>query len=525
MVFRIMTRRLRSPLTRRALINQTDYIPTPTRIVRFYAAADAGVDHDQYPYFDVFDPLEGDTSYARTANIHTRIEFQGTHNAALISTDAVITGLTTPAGIAFHPITGQGYLLESLTDALYKFNKTTGVVTERVGDAHQFGFRITRPRDLTFSPDGTLYMNSSGDGVYRLNLTTGVASRITEGFRGGIAGLSNGGIAYKDGIIYNSAYNHLFLYPQRIGYRPVLSHNLQKTFTAIEFSDDGFLYGISASDAALYKIDIVTGSVERANLAQEFGYGERSPTGFAFDTSGTAYMTGLTRTHISTIPELDVGFAQRVNENAENFSYDVNYRPSDFTYRKRDGTLKTVHIGVRRDSEPESTAITEFILPDIGIDEISYWGTSDSDFLPDDFEDDVLAPDKGISLFILGDGELQRITTESPAYIYRNVVADENYPAHSQIQTNFIDIDFIQHFRDGARTQLIWGVYDQLRDIIRNPPRGWQRSIPQTTQQIIYVDAVVYRETGIIISASNIQVYSRPAGLTGFGSGFGDGFE
>ena len=84
------------------------------------------------------------------------------------------SAITAPAGLAWD---GRNlYMVDDATDALYRVNRTTGRATRVRSSTTQFGASITNPRGLAW--DGTsLYMITS-TALYTVNKRTGVATRF-----------------------------------------------------------------------------------------------------------------------------------------------------------------------------------------------------------------------------------------------------------------------------------------------------------------------------------------------------------
>ena len=65
-----------------------------------------------------------------------------------------------PSAIAIHPLTGHIYILASVGKAIVVMDRDGEMIRVEKLDKWQF----VQPEGMTFSPDGTLYISSEGDG-------------------------------------------------------------------------------------------------------------------------------------------------------------------------------------------------------------------------------------------------------------------------------------------------------------------------------------------------------------------------
>ncbi len=215
-------------------------------------------------------------SYPTAAGIATRVGTATNFGANVVA----VRSMTEHQGTLY--LVGSTTATTGTTSALYRLNPTTGVAT-RVGTATNFGVNESIVPGLA-SHQGTLYMvGNTTHALYTLNPTTGVAARV--------------GTATKFGV--NEA--------------------VPRAFT----SHQGTLYMAGKSTQALYTLNPTTGVAARVGTATKFGVKESHVRALA-SYQGALYMVGgVTRrlyrvdptTGVATPVSRTRGFGQRLNPN------------------------------------------------------------------------------------------------------------------------------------------------------------------------------------------------------------------
>ena len=195
-------------------------------------------------------------------------------------------GDETPAGIAIGdqvvyqagppPVQFALYMnqVSGPRDTLFTVDRTTGVVTQHV----QMNVRATSG----LAWDGTnAFTLDRDDYLLRLNLATGVATRVGSATNYGISGLQGTGLAWDDTTMYMTGTDSALYTLDRTTGVATLVGRLGHTPTG-DLTWDGTNLYILGSDA-LYTVNRTTGAVTRVGSASAFGVGAIFVDGLAWD--------------------------------------------------------------------------------------------------------------------------------------------------------------------------------------------------------------------------------------------------
>ena len=199
-------------------------------------------------------------------------------------------------------------------DGLYTVNTTTGVAT-RVGSATQFGVTEATPTGMAFI-DSVLYMVGNNAILYTVNTTTGVATRVGSATQFGVEEAAARDLAFANGSLYMIGQTTLALYTvntttgvaTRVGSATQFGANINNVrgLAAI----NGVLYMSEWTTGALYTVNTSTGVATRVGSATQFGVGENRPFGLT-SIGDVLYMVGLSTDALYTV-NTSTGVATRV---------------------------------------------------------------------------------------------------------------------------------------------------------------------------------------------------------------------
>ena len=222
------------------------------------------------------------------------------------------------------PVPGSNsvlYMIGDNNNALFRVNTTTGVAT-RIGRATSFGVGETSPGGLAYG-NGVLYMvGAETDALYTLNTTTGVATRIGSASAFGVSERAPSGLAYdpNNNILYMIGDNNNALFrvntttgvATRIGSATSFNANESLPGGLAYDPNNNILYMIGDNNNALFRVNTTTGVATRIGSASIFGGSEETPSGLAYDPNNNIlYMVGVETDALYTL-NTTTGVATRI---------------------------------------------------------------------------------------------------------------------------------------------------------------------------------------------------------------------
>ncbi len=227
-------------------------------------------------------------SYPTAAGIATRVGTATNFGANVVA----VRSMAEHQGTLY--LAGSTTAAIGTTMALYRLNPTTGVAT-RVGTATNFGVNETSVPGLA-SHGGKLYMvGNVADALYTLNPTTGVATRVGTATKFGVNEAVPRALTSHQGTLYMAGSGTQALYTlnpttgvaARVG--TATKFGVKETHVRALASYQGALYMVGGVTRRLYRVDPTTGVATPVSRTR--GFGQRlNPNGLAA-YQGRLYMT------------------------------------------------------------------------------------------------------------------------------------------------------------------------------------------------------------------------------------------
>lgn len=225
------------------------------------------------------------------------------------------------------------YMVGSTVDALFKLNLDTGVAT-RVGNSTGFGVGETTPLGLAWDGSKLFMIGASTRALYELDTEDGTATRIgsadrfgvNEGFPSGLAW--DGTDLFMVGTHTDALYtvNRTTGVATRIGSATAFGVN-ETSPSALEW-DGTDLFMVGTTRAALYTLDRTTGVATHRGTSTRFGVNESGVSGLGWDGT-TLYMFGIRNDALYSL-DRDTGIATRIGS-ADRFGVG-EFSPSGMAY-------------------------------------------------------------------------------------------------------------------------------------------------------------------------------------------------